>query len=121
MQKTNEKTNGNTVLDDKALKSMPYDIDSLLVDEFYNNSDIDNETVVFVDRTNNGYYYLKGKPASDFFMRVAKAKNNNIDLKQYRFRIDFVELQNVMTGKKYRNIKGIVLLDKKEDVVKYDY
>ena len=127
MQKTNGKTdvktngNSNIEIDDKALKSMPYDIDNLIVDEFYNNSDLDNETVVFVDRTHNGYYYLKGKPASDFFMRVAKAKNNGIDLKLYRFRIDFVELQNIMTGKKYRNIKGIVLMDKKENVVNYDY
>jgi hypothetical protein len=108
-------------LDNKAFKSMPYNIDSLIVDEFYNNSDIENETVVFVNRTDNGYYYLKGKPASDFFMRLAKAKNAGIDLNLYRFRIDFAELQNVKTGKKYRNIKGIVILEKKEDVVKYDF
>lgn len=95
---------------------MPYRIvnnfenDSFLVEEFTKvfNEKTGQDSIVFMNHTNKEMYFLNGKIASDFLMRVDDIKKKDkIDLKSKKFEVFFIVGQ--IGDKTFKTIRGINL------------
>lgn len=106
---------------------MPYKIvnnfenDSFIAEEFTNvfNDKTGQDSVVLINHSTQSMYFLNGKIASDFLIRVDDIKKKkNVDLHEKAFEVFFVVGQR--EDKTFKTIRGINLISEAK-ITKFDF
>lgn len=90
------------------------DVDSFIFDRFV----VTTSAIILYNDSEE--YLLETFLHNDFKMRVSNALAQNIDMHKHRNKIDFLSGQD-SSGKKFKVIKGIVILEELKEDINYDF